>query len=413
LAGATLAIFLAAVLARHISYAFGSLPERLRRSQYGPLRGFLTVAICDALALTLCVTLLRSWRQPSEVNWAEARTTALELFNTPHQVTDIAGLTVLQIGIALIGLLYYIAVVKSGSGRKQFHRTDGDIRALANLSISAGNVTQARAWIKREQSHNFESYLINARIALSEGEFSEAAASMRRSLRARDEDDSSDSVNIALISLATLTGTSSLIGGSFIPYLIDANSSDAIISMALDNPILLGNEPEKLAEDLLEVCPEASFPLARSLLMVYLHKIGEAIAMLGRARPGSEIEELTRLIWQCMFVLIDPDVTVADTRSYIDKWFDESYPTVREIAHGMEGAYRKLALGRLVFLQVIFTSFTEEYKSEEQESKDKSHAQLLLELASQLADSDEEVKRFRTFYLKRLTSQEAFQSAST
>jgi hypothetical protein len=411
LAGVTLAIFLIAILLRHISYVFGSLPERLRRSQYDPLRSFLLVAFCDAIAITLCVTLLRSWRQPSETNWGEIRITALELFNTPHQVTDIAGLTILQIAIAMVGLLYYIAVVKSGSGLKQFKRTDKDIRDLANLSVSAGNVTQARAWMKKEQSRNLESYVVDARIALAEGNFDEAVGSIRRNLRAKGEDDSPDSINIALISLASFTPMAPSLVTSFLRYLID-NSSDVIASLALDNPIFLGNEREKLAKDLLDLCPEATFPLTRSVLMALLNDAGEAIAILGRATPGSEIEELMRLVWQCMLVLIDPKTTVDETSRYIDRWFDESFPIVREAARGIEGMYRLGALSRLVLLQLNLDLFTERYGLKDDDSKNELRGRLLLELAGQLAESDDILNRLRAFHLKNLASQEAFQPAS-
>jgi hypothetical protein len=356
----TVAAILVAIVSRHISYLLGSLPERFRRSASNPYRSYVILAACDALSLLLSISLLRSWNHQFHLSWPIVKSSALDLF-TLRQISEIASThNHGEALISLIGLLFYSAILKTIVNLEQFKRTDDDLRALATSNIMMADFGQARKWLSQEQQRTSASFDLRARIELAAGNFSKAADQVRDSLRLSDKDDDPDSVNRVMSVLSFAAPMSLQLRISYVRYIINSSRSDILTLLAIDNSIVglrppsesqlkLSVEAKEYAQ-LLADCPEEDYPLSRARLMAMNEDFEEAIGILERAQPGSEVEEIIRLTSACIFECANPNVNMDHTRSYVERWLNESLPVVKDLSAGVPVNDRPVVVSFMVLL---------------------------------------------------------------
>jgi hypothetical protein len=382
---------LAAVVARHVSYLLGSLPERFRRSGYNPYGSYTILAACDALSLLLSISLLRSPGHQFHVTWPIVKSSALDLF-TLRQIPEIASESYGVALASLIGLLFYSAMLKTIFNLEQFKRTDEDLRALATTSVLTGDFAQARKWLSEERQRTAESFNARAVIELGSGNFPEAADQIRNSLRLAGGNDDQESVGLAMLSLVFGIPMSLQHRVSYIKYIMIINSSDLLALQAIETVSIMLRTPDELAlersgereefvSQLLGACPEEDYPLARARLMAIRGDFGEATGILERARPGSEVEEIVRLTYACTFECANPDVSMDDTNSYVARWLQESLPLIKGMLKEVTTGYRPAVVSSFVFLSVLLDDL------------DVPGGEAVLNLATQITDSEDQIQR--------------------
>ena len=356
----TVVVILVAIVSRHISYLLGSLPERFRRSASNPYGSYVAVAACDALSLLLCISLLRSSNHQFHLSWPIVKSSALDLF-TLRQISEIALNPQPWRGADQPHWdPIYSAILKTIASLEQFKRTDDDLRALAASNILMADFGQARKWLSQEQQRTSASFDLRARIGLASGNFSKAADQVRDSLRLSDKDDDPDSVNRVMSTLSFATPMSLQLRISYVRYIINASKSDILTLLAIDNSIVglrppsesqlkLSFEAKEYAQ-LLADCTEEDYPLSRVRLMAMNDDFDEAIGILERAQPGSEVEEIIRLTSACISECANPEVNMDHTRSYVERWLHESLPVIKDLSPGVAVNDRPVVVSFMVLL---------------------------------------------------------------
>lgn len=281
---------LVAIVARHVTYFLGTLPERFRRSVRNPYGSYVILAACDAVSLLLCITLLHSSSHQLHLTWPIAKTSALDLF-TLRQIPEIPTLKRGDALVSLIGLLFYSAILKTIFDRAQFKRTDDDLRALAASSVVIADFGKARKWLSEEEQRTAASYTIRAMIELGSGDFHKAEVQVRNNLRLSDRVEDPDSVSQSMSGLTLSVPMSLELRVSYLKYTVSTYTSDVLTLMAIDQTILgprqsnqpaldLSNDAKEFASQLLDACSEQDYPLARARLMTLKDDWGEAIGIL-------------------------------------------------------------------------------------------------------------------------------------
>jgi hypothetical protein len=346
-------LILIGTAARHLSYMFGGLPERLRASRYNPYASFLVIAVCDACTLIGTVAVLYYSTAASEVSPTTLRSTALGIFKF-EELIDTLGQRPSQLIIAMLGLLYYSELAKSATTFKQFERTDQDVRRIATALVMTGAYGEARVWIEKEQQRSADSFAIRAGIELGCDNFEEATDYMRRNRRAAGEDESSDSMLLHLWAITAWVPLDPAARLTLVERCIALDASDAVIAMEIAETVgLFRVPPEKVTAALLARCPEQRYPLARAFLMLQNDDPHEASQILERAKPGLEIEELVRLNLICVMAALDSHGTTETRRDLINRWHADYFPDVYDLVKSLGKEWRYLAMLSLLALQQV------------------------------------------------------------
>lgn len=384
-------IVLAATVARHVGYLFGSLPEQLRQSRRSPYASLLTIALLDGASLVLSVTLLRMSVADRHSTAADLRESIVQLFDVAVTIGSLVQLEPPDV-LALPGLIFSAALINAARSPKEFHRTDDDLRKLATHSIHIGEFDQAKDWLAGEKSRNFESLFIRARLAVAQGRFEEAERLTSRGLAEQSVDDSFDAVVVGLMGLTQLTPLADSQYREFIAYLMRRRASDALVCVEAEAISVVVQDPSRIAAELLDSVEITQFPLTQAFFLAYLDDWPRAREVLDQARPGSEPEEFLRLLHQCHYACVAPGLSVPETHAYIVDWFATSFPAMDALTRDLAGAYRVPVLVSVletrISLQRFYTHSAAEMGPAGADLTDK-----LTDLASGLAESELELSK--------------------
>ena len=329
---------LAGVAARHLAYLLAKLAQRLRASLSAPFPTLLVIVAADCAAITLASSLILAPHAGAHMDLAGLRTGVLDLLAFKKLTwTTVPHDTVRELIVALTGLLFYTAVVRTLLAPGQYSRTGVDFSAIAWALLITGRVRAAQEWALRDKDLSRVSLSTRASIAFVSGDFKEALSKQAAARRAAGEDDSVDFCAMALFTpaFAGHFRSDDAMLRRFFSECLDAGVSDPAIIICLINAtswkLLLDARPLSV---LLPRLAEDKYPMSRSMLL----GMGDPAAardILERAQPRSEIEKLLRLTLLAQSHAVDTTVSLEDRRDWIRQWANDALPALRELSRSI------------------------------------------------------------------------------
>lgn len=343
---------LAATALRHVSYLIGSLPDRLRGSLNNPYTTFLFIALSDAGVLTGTVALLffsRSHLTPHGVHEAALALFALQPLYAVVQQPPVQAL------LAVIGLVFYGAVIKSLLSSSDFRRKDNDCGNIAGACALVGDYVAATQWLRRVQEASDGSLATRAAVAIGEGNYGPALDAFRGLKRRRGETQDDHEAFLWLFEVSCELPLDTDQRLAFARYAMGAGASDVTLETMLTGLVVLALVPlEAIVQTFVGLCDAHCYPLTSSLLQAGSGRYGEARETLDAATPGSEVEEYSRLTDLVSYELADPSISSTAKRAFLETWANDDvrgWPIVVELVHTMRTEVeRRFALSRLLLL---------------------------------------------------------------
>jgi hypothetical protein len=386
-----LVILVASISLRELSYLVSSLPQRLCRSLFEPITSFFLIAVADFLSLVFCASSLRN-HPGTNLEWSALRDTMIQLFNLPRQVVNIGHLAAMDGLWLLIGLIYYTAVFKSIAQVRQASRKATDYQYLATYSLYLGDADGATRYLSAIPAAERDWLWagIGANVALVRGDFARAVELGNRARELNGETPDNGETIFRLLDATLLLPMSKLRRITFVEHLAVLGVSDIIAYSALNNQIIMLEDPDELATACRDRFPGATYPLAASLIAFVDEDLALAYQLVEQMRPERDIDRLVGVVHLAMFIYFDPDLDLDETKQKLDGWFDRNLLLIRHLATHLESSReRALALGVLGQLANLMS---EMFASEPDLL---ARVASLRELASEIADSPEQFEQFR------------------
>lgn len=351
---ATLVLIVAATATRHLSYVFGPLLERLRQSRLDPVNTFLMIAAADIGTFILGVAALFEAQVRVHPSLNDVANAAIDLVsaNNLGGITKLVGLPQQRpasLPVALLSLLIWAVLVKSVLTRNQFQRTNDEIRRLAlNLAI-VGDFQAAETWLRSETDRVPTSWVVRSVVAMGQGNFEKAREHRARANQQLGEYEDTESVLFILWATSLPLKLKVETRVAFIAQEIEWKASDANLSAQVPTTATLKLVPlDQLVSAFMDKLTEQRYPLARSALLLANQEFDAAAGILERATPGSDIEEVIRLISLCRVKVVQaPDGEEAEV---MQAWRTQTFPTVTEISLKLAQPWRSVAVDLLAGL---------------------------------------------------------------
>ena len=292
-------LVIAGTAGRHLSYLLGGLAGRLRSSLLPPLPTLAAIAAGDALALALASSLLLAPHGGTHIGLGGLRAGVLDLlafkkltwFNDPPD-------TVRQLIVATVGLLFYTSVAKTLLNPGVYARSGSDFSNVAWSLAITGDAKRAREWSLRDKEGGQWSLQARVAVELADGRFPEALRITVTRQRAKGEDASVDSCVLWLFAIASMVTlwADSTAPVAFLRDCLAAGAADTAVVTCMGNALNGELVQPTALEALLPLVPEERYPLSRGLIVARTSDIATARAILENATPGTEIEEVLRLV---------------------------------------------------------------------------------------------------------------------
>jgi hypothetical protein len=291
------------------------------------------------------------------MTFSDIHSTAVSLYQFKELYKLLTGvkLTFAQVAIGSAGLLFYLALFRILTRVKDFRRSDEDYHWLASRQFMLGNFAAGLRYLNSIEKPIPETEFHRVLGLLGVNEIEKAEETARRVIEQKGDKPTTDQVF-------------SVLGGAplFVPLpehvifalmtkaiedgVSDVYLMDAVGMMAADSLVLR----DRLLELLLPT--KSDHPLTISLLLILSDKPLDALAVVQQATPGTELEEIVRLVMQLRASLLNPNTSYEEDSQTLAKWRDSDLQTVRSIlpnlsskrekalAYGQVGGIRPLAL---------------------------------------------------------------------
>src|SRR5215475_3969668 len=199
------------VVCRETEYSIGAdgLPARLRKISAGPYLNFVLITILDFISLILFISPLINGTPLTSISLESAKQTAIGLLKFRDLGDFIFGenLTGIQIVVAIVGLIFYTALLSSIIRFREFARGDVDLTWLANHSLKLGDYANALRYIRsvRERTNATDAVHIAALLGVNDVE--KAFEVARINLRRNGEEDDIKAQCYRVSDIALMFGT--------------------------------------------------------------------------------------------------------------------------------------------------------------------------------------------------------------
>lgn len=354
----------ASVVLRHIRYSVTtqSLPTSLRRLSASPYVVFILIAVCDFLTLTFSFAVISADALPSALTWQHLSATAIGLYRFRELAGILSGevLSFTQIMTGMAGLLFYLALLRIAMRFRDFRRDDDDYHWLAARQNLLGDFNAALRYLRRVEERTMTTgwHTIMALIGLNEVERAAHQAELYLGLLGAPATNQNVFAVMYRVCLHGPIPDDSVV--SLIRYGIQHEVADLSLQDAVN---VLGLNSQSLVEPLSRVVSpvESKYPLTSAALMITADNTAGAIVLLDKATPGSELEEITRLVMRLRASLEDPNTTDEEDAETLRRWIESTFPTVRELLPSISQATDiVIAFGQLAALKVHAANLGEE-----------------------------------------------------
>ena len=328
-----LSLVLASAALRHARYSIQStpLPAVLRRVSANPYLAFLIIIAADFSTLVLTLTALSAPGKPSSVTLNDLRGTANQLLQAQEPLKLLRGtrLTGHQVIVGIVGLLFYLALLKTLTEFKEFKRKDEDNIWLASAANVLGNFAVALRYLRKLESWNVAARAAEIVALIGVNEIDKAEQKVRQFLELSHKDTSPEQI-FAIMWQAYLVAPvpeDPLV--AVFQHAVNWNVRDAMVQDVMGG--IEGNR--HLQERALEVFSAVKdrYPLTIARLLAVSGQRTAALEILKQAQFPVLLDEVIGLVSQLALTVADPDTTLeTDAQSFRD-WAPSAVPRIREL----------------------------------------------------------------------------------
>lgn len=337
------AVVLAGTVFRHLSYLLVGIGDRLRLSKWAPAKILALIAVSDAITLLLIVSLALHFHFGDILSWSLIREAAAELYGFAN-LPSLPEEPPLNVAVALLGLLFYSAVIKTIFSPKTFGREDADYGKVAWSFVCAGEYAQAGAWLRKQQEINIVTFNVRAAIGMATGDFAQALSSAVNAQNSRGEDATTDAALLRLWGLRMMAlPPDEDRTVAFLDQCLQRQASDTLLCVTFANSVSSGLLSLERLPEILGRLDADAYPIARALALAWLDEPLAARQILEGASPGSEIEELLRLLYSAELNLIDSRLTDDARLEFLNDWLRDEFPVVEELSWEIPEPWKRSA----------------------------------------------------------------------
>jgi hypothetical protein len=194
-----LAMMLVGTTLRHVCYSIQTtpLPAVLRRVSASPYLAFLVVILADFSTLILALTALSASGSASRVTWVDFRNTASQLLQAQEPLKLLlqgTRLTEHQVIVGVVGILFYLALLKTLLAVKEFKRKNEDHIWLASRASALGNFAAAVRHLRRVEGWSVDARSAEIVALIGVNEVDKAEENVRQLLEYNNKDTSPERI---------------------------------------------------------------------------------------------------------------------------------------------------------------------------------------------------------------------------
>jgi hypothetical protein len=328
-----LTILAVSITFRHVRYVTQSdeLPVVLRRTSGNPYILFIIIAIGDFLSLLLAFSVLSSGKLPATLEVTDVLNSARGLFGFQESTKMLLGseIHILQVIQSISGLLYYLTLLRVLINIKKFKRTDKDYNWIVGRQNMLGNFASAINYSENIKQPNEETFFNNAVSYCGVNRLEDAKNSAKLLIQRRGENPTADLI-FAIIhdALLVVTVGSHITREVFYLGMRDG-VSDAILMDAISIHLL---EESGFFDDHFRCVlndNKNSYPLTFSLVLLFSDQRAEALNILDRITPGSELEEIVRLTLTLRIKISDTSIEENEYRDILRQWMNREFEIIK------------------------------------------------------------------------------------
>ncbi|HTR35097.1 MAG TPA: hypothetical protein VMH80_04305 [Bryobacteraceae bacterium] len=317
---------------RHLCYSIETTPlaVNLRRSRTNPYAAFLLIVAADYSTLVLALTCIFGAHKVSEVTLSDLWTMGTQLIHAEDTLWRMfkgTKLTPNEITIGVIGLLFYLALVKTLLEYKEFRRNDEDYVWLANAASRLGNFAAALRQLNNIHSWNAEAYSAKILALIGVNQVEEAEKQTQLLLEHQKKDASPEGVFGTLWQAYLLGPVSDNVGVALLQRAMDLKVRDAFLedSVGVDaaNPLV-----QQKATDMFSLARD-TYPLTLARVRAVSGDWAGVSEILRQFKPAFPVDEVIALVIGVAATVADPQTTAEQDSQNFRDWAAQSLPRIK------------------------------------------------------------------------------------
>lgn len=318
------------ILIRHTSYLLSSLPDRLRKSNGNPYLLLVNIIVSDFVSLVAAYTCVKHQPKYSIGLISGAYGVIDGLFSFSNISNIIASFSLSQKTAMMIsGFLFYTTLISIFLRKKEFVRTDDDIREIANGFLLIGRFNEGIKWLDKVTTPGRTDQLLKATAFLGVNSIDKAMeiSKLTTNLNTSPQMNSDDTFYILTYGFLMYPIPSDVCVNVLIKGMV-IGASDLSIIFCIDTLILRGYD-KNIFSRLIPFIGSNNSMLQVYLLLIH-NQWDNAKIVFDAISPLSAIEKLTHYMLALELGLYNPYVSSGGMPRVYDEWYDRIFQHLSE-----------------------------------------------------------------------------------
>jgi hypothetical protein len=346
-----LAMLLANATLRHVRYAVDTthLPAVLRRISEVPYVAFIAIIAADFATIVLVLTALDHSDAMPMLTLGDLRATAHQVLEAEEPLKVIKGLqlTLHELTVAVVGLLFYLALAKIVTEFKEFARQDEDHLWLAQIDNQLGQFALALRHLDKVKSPTLEARGARAIALLGVNDLKAAEETIDLMLIDQHKERTPEEVFANLWQGCLFAPVPQEVHLAALKRAIELKVSDVFIQDMIgtsvqSSPLVAQNVGTMFPAD------SANYPLTAARLALVRNDMDAAREILKSTKPVNPVDEIVWRVMHVSVLLSDPHSTEAQDMQSFQQWLDENLPVIRELMNKASKPWERV----VVFVQL-------------------------------------------------------------
>lgn len=307
-----------------------SLPKIFKSQLGNPYIRFINYGVAAAVAFLSGMLLIKASIYETEINQQLILDTAKNLFSPAQIFNNTIGLnefSVLSVSELFLAVLFYVTTATSLLRWKDFVRSEDDVNNIARNLVILGKFTKALDWMSSVPVNYAKISLTKAMALLSINRIDQGLDEIEKATLDEAFKDTD------VYSAALLSGIHyclpSRVNSRLLDKWLNSKPDESLLLVVLQSAQFYFSE-----ETLLQIELDTrirSRPIHHAMLLLAMNRYSEMEEALEDSAPGSEFEEIIRLV----FLLpkgITPESTIQEDHLHIHGWLDSKLPLTESYA---------------------------------------------------------------------------------
>lgn len=303
-----------------------SLPKIFKLQLGNPFIRFFIYGVAAATVFMTSMLIIKASIYQSAIDGGLIIATAKNLFS-PAQIFNNAispnAYSILPLSELLLAALFYITIATSLFRWRDFVRSEDDVNIIAQNMVILGQYTKSMDWMDSGRVINSKLRLTKAMALLSINRIDQGLAEIEKGIT--DESLKGIDAYSGAIFAGLQYCLPSRVNRKILDKWLNSKPDESLLLMVLQSASLVFSEEELMQIEL--DTRIRSRPIHHAMLLLSMNRHAEMEKALEGSTPGSELEEIIRLI----FLLpkgITPETTLQEDHLHIHSWLDNQLPLI-------------------------------------------------------------------------------------